>query len=125
MTRTAFTNVEGFRNLISANTAKFLGLASARTDLISQLDAIVDSQDKMQAAFLSWANLNRQANADPTAPVPPQRATYLQAKAAVLAKFDELAPTAGEAVAQLAKKLDQTEKDIVELQKLIDSKTSE
>jgi hypothetical protein len=125
LTRTAFTNVESFRNLVSANTAKFLGLTSARTELISKLDAIVDSQDKMQEAFLNWANLNRQANADPAAPAPPQRAAYFQTKATVLAKFDELAPTAEKAAAELVKKMDQTEKDVVELQKTIDRKVLE
>jgi hypothetical protein len=78
--RTAFANLEGFRNLVSANTAKFLGPTSARNELVAKLDAIVKSQDKIQEHFLNWANLNRQASADPAAPTPPQRVAYFQAK---------------------------------------------
>jgi hypothetical protein len=62
--RTAFGNVENFRALVSANTAKFMGPTETRSALISKLDSIVALQDEIREAFLNWANLNRNANAD-------------------------------------------------------------
>jgi hypothetical protein len=120
--RTAFANVEGFRALVSANTAKFMGPTETRLALIAKLDSIVNSQDKIREAFLDWANLNRNANVELGAPPPPQKATYLQTRQKVIALFDELLPLAKEAVEQLGKKVTQTEKDITALQKAIDSK---
>jgi hypothetical protein len=38
-----------------------------------ELDA--RSQDEIRAAFLNWANLNRNANAELASPIPPQKAT--------------------------------------------------
>jgi hypothetical protein len=122
--RPAFGNVEGFRSLVSANTAKFMGPTGIRSTLISKLDSIVSSQDQLREAFLSWANLNRNANADPAAPPPHQKAIYLQVKSAVIGLFDELLPLATQAADELEKKVDQTEKDITALQKIIDSKSS-
>ncbi len=120
--RTAFGNVENFRALVSANTAKFMGPTEARSALISKLDSIVAMQDEIREAFLNWANLNRNTNADLGAPAPPQRVTYLDTKRKVIALFDELLPLAKEAAAQLSKKVDQTEKDIAALRMAIDSK---
>jgi hypothetical protein len=120
--RTAFGNVEGFRALVSANTAKFMGPTETRLALIAKLDSIVSSQDEIREAFLNWANLNRNANAELGAPTPPQKATYLQTKQKVITLFDELLPLAKDAVEQLGKKVDQTEKDIAALGKAIDSK---
>jgi len=120
--RTAFGNVENFRALVSANTAKFMGPTEARSALISKLDSIVAMQDEIREAFLNWANLNRNTNADLGVPVPPQRVTYLDTKRKVIALFDELLPLAKEAPAQLSKKVDQTEKDIAALRMAIDSK---
>jgi hypothetical protein len=123
--RTAFGNVEGFRALVSANTAKFMGPTETRLALIAKLDSIVGSQDEIRETFLNWANLNRNANAELGAPVLPQKAAYLEAKRKVIALFDELLPLAKEAAEQLRKKVGQTEKDIVVLRKAIDSKQSD
>jgi hypothetical protein len=120
--RPAFGNVEGFRSLVSANTAKFMGPTGTRSSLIAKLDSIVSSQDKLREAFLNWANLNRNANADPAAS-PPQKTTYLEMKSRVIGLFDESLPFAAQAAAELEKKVDQTEKDIETLQKIIDSKS--
>jgi hypothetical protein len=51
--RTAFANVEGFRALVSANTAKFMGPTETRLTLIAKLDSIVNSQDKIREAKLA------------------------------------------------------------------------
>jgi hypothetical protein len=120
--RTAFANVEVFRALVSSNTAKFIGLTEIRATLIAKLDAIVGSQDKIRESFLNWANLNRNTNAELSAPASPQKTTYLQTKQKIITLFDELLPLAKEAVEQLDRKVDQTEKDIVALQKAIDSR---
>lgn len=120
--RTAYGNIENFRALVSANTAKFLGPTEARTLLISKLDAIVESQDEIRGTFLNWANLNRNANAEAGAPPPPQKTAYLQAKGRVIALIDEMLPLATKAAAQLSQKVDQTEKDIAALRKTIESK---
>jgi hypothetical protein len=123
--RPAYGNVEGFRSLVSANTAKFMGPTGTRAALISKLDAIVESQDQLREAFLSWANLNRNANAGIDAPETPQKAAYLQVKRRVIALFDALLPLAAEAVTELNKKVDQTEKDIEALRKAIDAKAAD
>jgi hypothetical protein len=122
--RPAFGNVEGFRSLVSANTAKFMGPTGTRSALISKLDSIVRSQDQLREAFLNWANLNRNANADPAVPPPPQKTIYLQVKSTVIGLFDELLPLATQAAAELETKVDQTEKDIAALHKIIDSKSN-
>lgn len=121
--RTAFSNVENFRSLVAANTSKFLGLTGARTDLISKLDAIIDSQDKVRETFMGWANLNRQSNADPAAPEPPQRVEFFRTKAQIIELFDLAAPAVAAAVTELFKKVEQAEKDVAALQKVIDSKS--
>jgi hypothetical protein len=123
--RPAFANVEGFRALVSANTAKFIGPTKIRLTLIAKLDAIVGSQDEIREAFLNWANLNRNANADPGAPAPPQKVAYLQTKQKVITLFDELLPLAKKATEQLGQEVDQTEKDIATLQKAINSKKAD
>jgi len=121
--RTAYSNVEGYRSLVSANTSKFLGPTAVRTDLIAKLDAIVGSQDRMRDAFSNWANLNRQANADPNNPAPAQKTAFLQLKNSVIALFDDVRPAASAAVTELNKKVDQTEKDIAGLQAAIEAKS--
>jgi hypothetical protein len=123
--RTAYGNIENFRSLISANTAKFMGPTGTRSALISKLDAIVGSQDEIREAFLNWANLNRNANADLASPIPPQKAAYIQVKGKVIALFTDLLPLATEAAAELKHKVDQVENDIAVLQKSIDSKSSD
>jgi len=123
--RPAFGNVEGFRSLVSANTAKFMGPTGTRSALISKLDSIISSQDQLRETFLNWANLNRNANADPAAPPPPQKTIYLQMKSTIIGLFDELLPLANHAAAELEKKVDQTEKDIATLQKIIASSSNE
>ncbi len=123
--RPAFGNVENFRTLVSANTAKFMGPTGTRAALISKLDEIVGSQDEIREGFLAWANLNRVANAELGAQETPQKAAYFQAKRKVIALFDALLPLAAAAVTELKKKVDQTEKDIAALQKLIDSKAND
>lgn len=120
--RPAFTNLEGFRSLVGANTAKFLGPTAVRTDLLARLDEIVNSQDRVREAFMNWANLNRHQNADPAAPPSTQKEAYLHVVSGVIALFDALAPAASAAVTELNKKIDQTEKDIVGLQAAIDAK---
>src|SRR5262249_39335025 len=51
--RTAFGNVENFRSLVGANTSKFIGPTAVRAELISKLDAIANSQDRVRDAFLN------------------------------------------------------------------------
>lgn len=123
--RTAFTNVEGFRSLVGANTAKFLGPTAVRTELLARLDEIVNSQDRVRDAFMSWANLNRQQNAEPAAPPTAQKEAYSRVASSVIALFDTLAPAASAAVTELNKKIDQTEKDIAGLQAAIDAKAKD
>jgi hypothetical protein len=123
--RPAFNNVENFRALVSANTAKFMGPTGTRAALISKLDQIIGSQDQIREAFLSWANLNRTTNAELGAPETPQRTAYFQTKRRVIALFDGLLPLVAATVTELEKKVDQTEKDIEALRKTIDSKASD
>jgi hypothetical protein len=123
--RTAFGNIENFRSLVSANTAKFVGPTEARTALISKLDSIVESQDELRASFLNWANLNRNANAELGAPPTPQQTAYLQAKGKVIGLLGELIPLSSAVVVELNKKANQTVKDIADLRKVIDSKQND
>jgi hypothetical protein len=120
--RTAYGNIENYRTLVSANTAKFLGPVEARTVLISKLDAIADSQEKIREAFMAWANLNRAANAELGGSEPQQKVAYLQSKGRVIALFDEIVPLAANAASQLKQKLEQVDKDIAGLRKTISSK---
>jgi hypothetical protein len=123
--RAAYGNVEGFRALVSANTAKFMGPAEPRFALIAKLDSIVGTQDEFQKAFLNWANLNRNASPPLGTPTLPEKINYLEMKRKVLTSFDELLPLTKVAATQLGKDIERTEKDIAALRRVIDSKKND
>jgi hypothetical protein len=120
--RTAFVNVEAQRTLISQNTAKFLGPASSRTQLIAQWDALVASQEPLRKSFVAWAELNRTANADPSLPAPPEKAAYMDLKQRTLVLWDRLKPLSEAVADDLARTAEQTAKDIEGLRRAIQSK---
>jgi hypothetical protein len=91
--RTAYSNVEVFRALVSQNTAKFVGPTSARAELVAKLDAVVNSQEQLRNDFLRWANMNRAVASDPAAPDSTEKIAYLQRKQQIIALWDDLLPT--------------------------------
>jgi hypothetical protein len=120
--RTAFSNAENYRTLISQNTARFLGSTNSRNALVAKLDEIIGSQESIRQAFMSWANLNRAANAEATAPPSQQKTVYLDQKQKTIKLWDAIGPLAQKVSQELNRKIENTKRDIGDLRTLIKSK---